>query len=146
MRKTDGLNYMAYAMGRMPYIWGEDAEDFRPERWLNNGIFQPESPFKFTAFHVISLSLFISFSCCKHSSSNISVIFGTSLCINLQAGPRICLGKDFAYRQMKIVSMALLRFFRFKLADDTRKVTYKTMFTLHIDGGLHLRAIPMTCS
>ncbi|OAY62388.1 cytochrome P450 704C1 [Manihot esculenta] len=113
MRKSDGLNYMAYAMGRMPYIWGEDAEDFRPERWLNNGIFQPESPFKFTAFH---------------------------------AGPRICLGKDFAYRQMKIVSMALLRFFRFKLADDTRKVTYKTMFTLHIDGGLHLRAIPMTCS
>ncbi|EEF50415.1 heme binding protein, putative [Ricinus communis] len=39
MRKGDGLFYMAYAMGRMPYIWGEDAEDFRPERWLNNGIF-----------------------------------------------------------------------------------------------------------
>ncbi|CAL5394692.1 unnamed protein product [Camellia sinensis] len=36
----------------MPYIWGDDAEDFRPERWLNNGVFQPKSPFKFIAFHV----------------------------------------------------------------------------------------------
>ncbi|PKI67078.1 hypothetical protein CRG98_012499 [Punica granatum] len=96
-------------MGRMKNLWGEDAEDFKPERWLRDGIFQPESPYKFAAFN---------------------------------AGPRICLGKDFAYRQMKIVSMALLRFFRFKLADEARTVTYRTMFTLHIDGGLYLRATP----
>ncbi|XP_050249857.1 cytochrome P450 704C1-like [Quercus robur] len=107
VKKGDGVYYMAYAMGRMPYIWGEDAEEFRPERWLKNGIFQSESPFKFVAFH---------------------------------AGPQTCLGKDFAYMQMKIVSIALLHFFRFKLADDTKNVTYKTMFTLHIDGGLHLCA------
>ncbi|KAF5744329.1 hypothetical protein HS088_TW08G00932 [Tripterygium wilfordii] len=114
LRKGDGVYYMAYAMGRMPHIWGEDAEDFRPERWLDsNGVFQPESPFKFISFH---------------------------------AGPRICLGKDFAYRQMKILSMALLRFFRFKLADDTRTVTYRTMLTLHIDGGLHVCAVPRTNS
>ncbi|XP_034229354.1 cytochrome P450 704C1-like [Prunus dulcis] len=105
------LNYMTYAMGRMPYIWGKDADDFRPERWLNNGIFQPESPFKFVAFH---------------------------------AGPRICLGKDFAYRQMKIVAIALLCFFRFKLADETRSVTYRTMFTLHIDGSLPMLAVLRT--
>ncbi|KAH7577809.1 hypothetical protein JRO89_XS01G0302500 [Xanthoceras sorbifolium] len=108
LKKGDGVYYIAYAMGRMDYIWGDDVEEFRPERWLKNEIFQPESPFKFIAFH---------------------------------AGPRICLGKDFAYRQMKIVSMALLRFFHFKLTDETKNVTYKTMFTLHIDGGLPLRAI-----
>jgi cytochrome P450 len=50
--KGDGVSYMAYAMGRMPYIWGGDAEEFRLERWLKNGIFQPESRFKFIAFHV----------------------------------------------------------------------------------------------
>ncbi|BFG21790.1 hypothetical protein CerSpe_080640 [Prunus speciosa] len=111
VRKGDGVNYMTYAMGRMPYIWGKDADDFRPERWLNNGIFQPESPFKFVAFH---------------------------------AGPRICLGKDFAYRQMKIVAIALLCFFRFKLADETKSVTYRTMFTLHIDGSLPMLAVPRT--
>ncbi|KAK4379322.1 hypothetical protein RND71_001184 [Anisodus tanguticus] len=109
IRKGDGVYYMSYAMGRMPYVWGDDAEDFRPERWLKDGIFQPESPFKFIAFH---------------------------------AGPRICLGKDFAYRQMKILAMALLHFFRFKLSDDTKEVTYRTMFTLHINEGLQVRAVP----
>ncbi|KAF9613966.1 hypothetical protein IFM89_014031 [Coptis chinensis] len=109
LRKGDGVYYIAYSMGRMTYVWGEDAEKFRPERWLNSGVFQPESPFKFVAFH---------------------------------AGPRICLGKDFAYRLMKITAMVLLRFFRFKLADEKRQVTYRTMFTLQINGGLHLKAVP----
>ncbi|KAL6499347.1 hypothetical protein OROHE_026010 [Orobanche hederae] len=53
VKKGDGVYYMAYAMGRMPYIWGDDAEEFKPERWLKNGMFQPESPFKFVAFHLV---------------------------------------------------------------------------------------------
>lgn len=52
IKKGDGICYMPYAMGRMPYIWGEDAEEFRPERWLEDGVFRGESPFKFTAFQV----------------------------------------------------------------------------------------------
>ncbi|KAK8498793.1 hypothetical protein V6N13_140160 [Hibiscus sabdariffa] len=109
IKKGDGVYYMAYAMGRMPKLWGEDAHIFRPERWLHDGVFQPQSPFKFVAFH---------------------------------AGPRICLGKDFAYRQMKIVSIAVLRFFRLKLADDTKTAKYRTMFTLHMKDGLCLYAVP----
>ncbi|KAI3918108.1 hypothetical protein MKX01_041428 [Papaver californicum] len=108
VKKGDMVAYMPYAMGRMKYIWGDDAEVFRPERWLNEeGVFQNESPFKFTAF---------------------------------QAGPRICLGKEFAYRQMKIFSAVLLRYFTFKLTDQTKGVNYRTMINLHIDGGLHLQA------
>ncbi|KAF3439956.1 hypothetical protein FNV43_RR18234 [Rhamnella rubrinervis] len=83
LKRGDGAYYMAYAMGRMTYIWGEDAE----------------------------------------------------------AGPGICLGKDFAHRQMKIVSIALLHFFRFKLADEAKNVTYRAMLTLHIDRGLPLFAV-----
>ena len=52
IKKGDAVNYLTYAMGRMTYLWGEDAEEFRPERWLENGVFRPESPFKFIAFNV----------------------------------------------------------------------------------------------
>ncbi|XP_074273083.1 cytochrome P450 704C1-like [Silene latifolia] len=110
VKKGDMVVYQPYVMGRMRFIWGDDAQDFRPERWLNeDGIFQPQSPFKFTAF---------------------------------QAGPRICLGKEFAYRQMKIFSAVLLSKFVFKLDDDETTVNYRTMISLHIDGGLHVRVLP----
>ncbi|KAF9603743.1 hypothetical protein IFM89_037829 [Coptis chinensis] len=58
-----------------------------------------------------------------------------------EAGPRICLGKEFAYRQMKIFSAVLLGCFMFKLSDQKKAVNYRTMINLHIDGGLHLHAI-----
>ncbi|XP_031392350.1 cytochrome P450 704C1-like [Punica granatum] len=111
VKKGGGLNYIAYAVGRMTSLWGEDAETFRPERWLNeNGDFRPESPYKFTAFH-------------------------------LTAGPRICLGKELAYMQMKILAALLLNFFEFRLMDETKEAEYRTMFTLHMDQGLHLYAL-----
>ena len=107
--KGDIVFYIPYAMGRMESLWGKDAESFRPERWLDeNGVFQQESPFKFTAF---------------------------------QAGPRICLGKDFAYRQMKIFAAVLLRFFVLKLRDEKEIISYRTMITLSVDQGLHLTAM-----
>ncbi|KAI3944278.1 hypothetical protein MKW98_016508 [Papaver atlanticum] len=50
--RTGGLvSYVPYAMGRMVYNWGPDATSFNPDRWFNKeGLFQSESPFKFTAF------------------------------------------------------------------------------------------------
>ncbi|KAH0728330.1 hypothetical protein KY284_004195 [Solanum tuberosum] len=107
VNKGDMVCYLPYAMGRMKFIWGDDAEEYKPERWLDgDGFFRPENPFKFTAF---------------------------------QAGPRICLGKEFAYRQMKIFSAVLLRYFVFKLSDNKKAINYRTMINLHIDGGLHVR-------
>ncbi|KAJ0098820.1 hypothetical protein Patl1_19990 [Pistacia atlantica] len=110
VKKGDMMAYVPYAMGRMKDLWGNDAEEFRPERWLSEkGHFQPKSSFIFTAF---------------------------------QGGPRICLGKDFAYRQMKIFSMILLGSCKFKLNDESKPVKYRTALTLHIEGGLHLRVFP----
>ena len=65
VKRGDGVYYLSYAMGCMSSIWGEDAEEFSPERWLNNGIFQPESPFKFVAFHVCIIVTPFLFYCVK---------------------------------------------------------------------------------
>lgn len=135
---------MAYAMGRMTSIWGEDAEEFRPERWLDNGVFKPESPFIFTAFQVGIFFIHhpINFSC-PYTRMLFSLSVVDDFCtFNVQAGPRICLGKEFAYRQMKILAAALLYFFKFRLTNENEEATYRVMLTLHMSKGLHLYAIP----
>ncbi|KAK2980959.1 hypothetical protein RJ640_025108 [Escallonia rubra] len=45
------VTYHTYAMGRMEAIWGKDCSEFRPERWLENGMVKQESPFRFPVFH-----------------------------------------------------------------------------------------------
>ncbi|PRQ59916.1 putative abieta-7,13-dien-18-ol hydroxylase [Rosa chinensis] len=110
VKKGEMVVYQIYSMGRMKFLWGDNAEEFRPERWLDeNGNFKEESAFKFIVFN---------------------------------AGPRICVGKEYAYMQMKIVSAILLGSYKFKMSDEKKPVNYKTMFTLHIDEGFHVNASP----
>ncbi|PHU13983.1 hypothetical protein BC332_15188 [Capsicum chinense] len=66
VNKGDMVSYQPYAIERMKFIWGDDVEEYKSKRWLDeDGFFRPKIPSKFTA---------------------------------LQAGLRICLGKEFAYR------------------------------------------------
>lgn len=44
------VTYHQYAMGRMERVWGSDCLEFKPERWLKNGLFTPECPFKYPVF------------------------------------------------------------------------------------------------
>ncbi|CAO2195326.1 unnamed protein product [Urochloa humidicola] len=48
--KGTRVTYHAYAMGRMESVWGPDCAEFRPERWLRDGRFVPESPYRYPVF------------------------------------------------------------------------------------------------
>jgi cytochrome P450 len=92
-------------MGRIEDIWGKDCNEFKPERWLENGIFKPENPFKYPVFH---------------------------------AGPRMCLGKEMAYIQMKSVAASVLERFRIKILRESTPETLLS-FTLRMKGGLPIQ-------
>lgn len=117
--------YVPYAMGRLTDLWGDNAEEFVPERWLvypNDPDAQAEvdeeeetgaqgagevklrkvSPFKFPAF---------------------------------QAGPRTCLGQNMAYLEAKMVLANLLRHYSFQLC-PSHVVSYENAFTLPMKNGL----------
>ncbi len=53
----------------------------------------------------------------------------------VQGGPRLCLGKDSSYLQMKITVALLTQFFDFQLVPG-HQYRYKAMISLIFDGGL----------
>jgi len=156
--KAGGMvTYVPYSMGRMEYNWGPDAASFKPERWLSDGFFQNASPFKFTAFQVINQGFlknsitnqtlaapknYLLLKIIKlHTGIDTSLdIYGGSWFLffcDLQAGPRICLGKDSAYLQMKMALAILCRFYKFSLVPD-HPVKYRMMTILSMANGLKL--------
>ncbi|MCD7467626.1 hypothetical protein HAX54_005169 [Datura stramonium] len=51
VNKGDMVCYQPYAIGRMRFICGDDAEEYKPERRLDgNGLFRQERPFILAAF------------------------------------------------------------------------------------------------
>ncbi|MED6200243.1 hypothetical protein PIB30_083194 [Stylosanthes scabra] len=54
-----------------------------------------------------------------------------------QAGPRVCLGKEMAFVQMKYVVVAILKRFRIRPV-STNKPTFVPLLTAHMAGGLKI--------
>ncbi|XP_047072699.1 cytochrome P450 94B3-like [Lolium rigidum] len=101
------MTYCAYAMARLESIWGEDCEEFRPERWLDEeGAFRPENPFKYPVFH---------------------------------AGPRMCLGKEMAYIQMKSIVACVLERFSLRYVGGDGHPKLIMALTLRMGGGLPMQ-------
>jgi cytochrome P450 len=108
----DRVTYFQYGMGRMESIWGADAAEFSPQRWLSlpeDGALPAAvagvSPFKYPVF---------------------------------QAGPRTCLGKEMAFVQMKFVASTVLRRFELAPVDDGRVPVFLPLMTAHMAGGLNV--------
>lgn len=107
VKKGTLVLYNSYAMGRSSGIWGEDWEEYRPERWLDEeGVFQPRSPYVYPVFH---------------------------------AGPRMCLGKDMAYVQMKMVAAAVLERFEVEVVDKEKEKEYELNLIAKMKGGLMVK-------
>ncbi|XP_068659861.1 cytochrome P450 CYP94D108-like [Aristolochia californica] len=51
IRKGWFITYFTYSMGRLERLWGPDCLSYKPERWLENGVYRAESQFKFPVFH-----------------------------------------------------------------------------------------------
>lgn len=50
VKRGTRVTYHPYAMGRTEEIWGSDCSEFKPERWLKDGVFLPQNPFKYPVF------------------------------------------------------------------------------------------------
>lgn len=47
--KGENIGWCSHAMGRLEYLWGDDAKEFKPERWLTG---ERPSSAKFVSFHL----------------------------------------------------------------------------------------------
>jgi cytochrome P450 len=52
IRKGDFIQFAPWVMGRLESIWGSDASEMKPERWIgNDGELKKESHFKWPVFN-----------------------------------------------------------------------------------------------
>ncbi|KAI5680127.1 hypothetical protein M9H77_01354 [Catharanthus roseus] len=86
VKKGNRVTYHPYAMGRVKEVWGSDWAEFRPQRWLEWDS-AGAGNWNFVARDAYTYPVF-------------------------QAGPRICLGREMAFLQMKRVVAGVLRRFR----------------------------------
>ncbi|KAJ6920614.1 hypothetical protein NC651_014259 [Populus alba x Populus x berolinensis] len=113
IKKGTAVSYHPYAMGRLEMLWGPDWEKFKPERWLQgagDGV-NNNGTWSFVGRDPYSYPVF-------------------------QAGPRICLGKDMAFLQMKRVVAGILRSFKVvPAAKDGVEPVFVTYLTSKMQGG-----------
>lgn len=108
VKKGWRVAYHPYAMGRAEELWGEDWAEFRPERWLN-----------------------------RDAGGNL-IFVGRDPYVYpvFQAGPRVCLGKEMAFLQMKRVVAGVMR--RFRVVPGAEKgvePVYISYLTSKMEGG-----------
>jgi len=82
--------YSIYSLGRMESIWGADCLQFKPERWIS-----------MTDDGQVRLN--------QESAYKFAAFNG---------GPRVCLGKNMAYMQMKAAAAGILRRFQIRVVEN----------------------------
>ena len=152
VKKGDIVQYVPYSMARMPFIWGSDALELKPERWLKDGVFQSVSPFKFTTFQVLNpillfIATFQNLQTWGADAEQTVCVLGKAqglksiLMLLLQAGPRICLGRDSAFLQLKVTLSLIIHFFTFQLVPG-QELTYTSALVMPMKNGVQVTISP----
>lgn len=113
VKKGNRVTYHPYAMGRVEEVWGSDWPEFRPNRWLEWDELSQNWNFKPRDPYTYPV---------------------------FQAGPRICLGKEMAFLQMKRIVAGVLR--RFKLVpamEDGTEPVFVSFLTAKMKDGFPVR-------
>ncbi|KAI1749331.1 cytochrome P450 [Xylaria castorea] len=103
-----------WQMNRSPELWGSDAGEFRPERWITAG--KPNS----------------------NGGADSNYEFLTFL-----HGPRSCIGQGFAKAEMRCLLASMIRSFSWDLAMDESKILPKGAVTIKPSNGLLLKLKPL---
>ncbi|XP_051142301.1 cytochrome P450 94A2-like [Andrographis paniculata] len=114
VKKGTRISYHPYAMGRSEKVWGSDWAEFRPRRWLQAAEDGGAGKWRFVGRDSFTYPVF-------------------------QAGPRVCLGKEMAFLQMKRVVAAVLRRFKVAPAAEAAEPVYVSDFTSKMKGGFRVR-------
>ncbi|KAK9057366.1 hypothetical protein SSX86_022201 [Deinandra increscens subsp. villosa] len=113
VKKGMTVSYHPYAMGRSEKLWGGDWAEFRPERWLETE--EGTGKVRFMERDPYTYPVF-------------------------QAGPRICLGKEMSFLQMKrIVAGVLRRFEVVPARDDGGEPGFVAALTSKMVGGFPVK-------
>ncbi|KAH1077018.1 hypothetical protein GYH30_052496 [Glycine max] len=111
VKAGDRVTYFPYGMGRMEDLWGKDWFQFRPDRWF----VEPRNIEGIIMLNDVSPFSFPIF----------------------QAGPRVCLGKEMAFIQMKYVVASILSRFTFRIVGPEKPI-FVPLLTAHMAGGLRV--------
>jgi cytochrome P450 len=118
------VSWSVYTMGRQTSLWGEDALEFNPDRWLTVDTSQDTSSASSTTNSTTPTQARL-----KRVSPYIWPVFN--------AGPRTCLGQQMATVEAVSVLAAVTGRFDLQVVEKERDaVTYGLSLTLPVRGGL----------
>ncbi|KAF9313349.1 Protein kinase alk2 [Podila horticola] len=97
------FTWSSYVMGRSELVWGKDAKEYKPSRWINT---EKPSQGKFNSFH---------------------------------AGPRVCLGQQFATIEALTMIAMILSQYTVELVNPDKVPPYGVSVTMPMLEGLPMR-------
>ncbi|KAF9206027.1 hypothetical protein BGZ49_003135 [Haplosporangium sp. Z 27] len=103
VHKGDWFAWSSYVMGRSEHVWGPDAKEYKPSRWINT---ERPSQGKFSSFH---------------------------------AGPRVCLGQQFATIEGLTMMSMILSKLDIELVEPDKVPAHAFSVTMPMLNGLPVR-------